>query len=209
MRVLIIGATGSIGRLVVEQALDAGYEVTAFARNAHKLDFKNSNLNFINADATNQKSVNDAVLGQDAVIITLGSGKALKTSIRSTGTQKVINAMQKHGVQRLICQSTLGAHESWGNLNLLWKWIMFGIILKSVLKDHEKQETTVYQSKLNWTIVRPGAFSDIPSLGKYKEDFPATEKNLTLKISRAEVAGFLVRQLTETKYFKKAVSISY
>jgi uncharacterized protein YbjT (DUF2867 family) len=88
-----------------------------------------------------------------------------KSLIRSQGTMNVIQAMQKHGVRRLICQSTLGAHESWSNLNFFWKRIMFGALLKPVFLDHELQEKLVRASGLDWTIVRPSAFADGPATG--------------------------------------------
>lgn len=68
--------------------------------------------------------------------------------------------MEKAGIRRFICQTTLGAGDSWGNLNFFWKYIMFGTILRDVFADHERQENYVKQSRLDWTIVRPGAFMD-------------------------------------------------
>ena len=208
MKVIVFGATGTVGKLAVEELLKAGHAVTAFARNPAKLELKDPKLTHFVGDALKASDVRSAVKGHDAAVITLGSGMSRKSIVRSKGTLNVINAMQVHGVRRLVCQSTLGAHESWSNLNFWWKHVMFGMLLKPVFEDHELQEEMVRASGLDWTIVRPGAFTDAPANGAYKENFPATERKLTLKIPRADIAAFLSRQVSDASYLGRAVSIS-
>lgn len=208
MKVIIFGATGSVGRLAVKQMLAEGHQVTAFARTPEKLGIRADALTLRAGDAMDPQAVSAAVRGHDAVVVILGAGMSRKSVIRSRGTMTVIRAMQENGVKRLICQSTLGAHESWDNLNFFWKRIMFGFLLKPVFKDHELQEQLVRASGLDWTIVRPSAFTDGPASGTFKEDFPATERRLTLKIARADLAGFLTRQLRDRRYMGRAVGIS-
>lgn len=208
MKIIIFGATGTVGRVTVKQALENGYEVTAFARNPQKIGFTHKNLRLVSGDAYSQEDVMKAVEGHDAVIVTLGSGMSRSSKIRSLGTLNVIRAMQQHGVKRLICQSTLGAHESWSNLNFFWKYIMFGLLLKPVFKDHELQEKLVQASGLDWTIVRPSAFAEGQATNAFKEDIATTERSLTLKITRSDIAGFLTRQISDPSYKLKAVSIS-
>lgn len=209
MKTIIFGATGTVGRLFVERALSDGHSVTAFSRNPEKLEIDHPNLSRISGDATNQVDVSNALKGHDAVVITLGSGTSRKSTIRSKGTETIIKAMQQHGVKRLICQSTLGAHESWDNLNFFWKRIMFGMLLRPIFIDHELQEVLVRDSGLDWTLVRPSAFTDGPARGAFKVGFDANEKNLSLKIPRADVAEFLKNQMKDTSYLCQAVSISY
>lgn len=209
MKIIVFGATGTVGRLVVERALCDGHSVTAFARNTDKLKIDNSKLSLVSGDAMNQTDVSSAIVGHDAVIITLGSGMKRKSLIRSQGTEMIIQAMLQHGVKRLICQSTLGVHESWNNLNFFWKRIMFGFLLRPVFLDHELQETLVRNSGLDWTLVRPSAFTDEPARGAFKIGFDASEKSLSLKIPRADVAEFLKRQLLDDSYLHRAVGLSY
>lgn len=208
MNVIVFGATGSVGRLAVEELLKAGHHVTAFARHPGKLAMQDPQLARIAGDATDPVDVSRAVAGHDAVVITLGAGMSRSSLIRSQGTMNVIQAMQAHGVRRLICQSTLGAHESWSNLNFFWKRIMFGALLRPVFKDHELQENLVWASGLDWTIVRPGSFTDAPASGAFKENFPPSERKLTLKIARADIAAFLARQVADMTYLKRSVAIS-
>ncbi len=208
MKVIVVGATGTVGRLAVREMLNDGHDVTAFARTPEKLAISHENLTHFAGDAMSEDVVAAAIKGHDAVVITLGSGMSRKSVIRSAGTMNVIRAMHKHGVQRLICQSTLGAHESWDNLNFFWKRIMFGFLLRPVFLDHELQEKLVRVSGLNWTIVRPGAFTEGPPTEAFNEDFKPSERKLTLKIARADVARFLARQLSDLRYLQRAVAIS-
>jgi len=209
MKAIVFGATGTVGRLFVQQALEDGHQVTAFARKPERLEIQEANLTMVSGDALNPVEVADAICGHDAVVVTLGAGLSRKSVVRSQGTANIIAGMKQHGVDRLICQSTLGAHESWNNLNFFWKRIMFGALLRPVFKDHELQENLVRRSGLDWTLVRPSAFTDETAKGAYKENFGTNERNLALKIPRADVAAFLKRQLSEAKYVNRAVSVSY
>jgi putative NADH-flavin reductase len=209
MNLLIFGATGSVGCLVVEQAVEKGHMVTAFVRNPEKLHIKHENLKVVKGDVMDTNSVEKAVQGKEAVVCVLGAGKKRKGTIRSEGTQQIIKAMEKAGIQRFICQSTLGAGDSWENLNFFWKYIMFGFLLRDVFIDHEKQEDYVKQSKLNWTIVRPSAFVDGEQTGNYRHGFSGDDKTSKLKISRADVADFILKQLSDKSYLHKTPGLSY
>lgn len=209
MNILIFGSTGATGRQVVEQALEQGHRVTAFARNPAKLDIKHTNLKVVQGDVMDLPSVEKAVQGQEAVVCVLGAGQKMTGTIRSEGTQQIIQAMEKAGIRRFICQSTLGAGDSWENLNFFWKYIMFGFLLRNVFGDHQRQENYVQQSGLDWTIVRPGAFVDGNRTGNYRHGFPSNDKTSKLKISRADVADFIVKQLADDKYIHKTPSLSY
>ncbi|WP_137702617.1 NAD(P)-dependent oxidoreductase [Marimonas lutisalis] len=208
MKVIVFGATGSIGRLAVERLLADDHTVTAFARRPQALGLDHPSLRLCPGDAQNADDVARAVEGQDAAVITLGAGTSRTSTIRSRGTLNVINAMQRHGVRRLVCQSTLGAHESWANLNFFWKRIMFGLLLRPVHRDHELQESLVRASGLGWTIVRPSAFADGPATGRFKQGFGPDERGLTLKISRADIADFLKHQITDAGNLHRTVAIS-
>jgi len=209
MNVVVIGATGSIGRLAVAKLLEDGHRVTAFARRPKALCMEHDRLQLLAGDALDREAVGHAVAGQDSVVVTLGAGSSRTGRVRSEGTLNVIQAMQEHGVRRLVCQSTLGAHESWSNLDFVWKRIMFGLLLRPVLKDHELQEQLVQASGLDWTIVRPGAFSEELQERPFVEDVAPQRRDLSLRISRAEVADFLVRITGAPLYLNRAVGITH
>lgn len=209
MKLLIFGANGNTGKEVVKQALEQGHNVTAFVRNPEKLDIQHSHLHIFQGDVMNIATVEKAVQDQEVVLCLIGAGKKLSGNLRSEGTRNIIHAMEKAGVQRLICQSTLGVGDSWGSLNFYWKNIMFGLLLKNVLADHEKQEEIVRQSSLNWTIVRPGSLLDGEKTGEYRHGFPGSDNTSQLKITKADVADFILKQLTDFTYIRKAPSLSY
>jgi putative NADH-flavin reductase len=207
MKVVIFGATGSVGSEAVKQALEQGHTVTAFARDPAKFEIKHEDLRVVQGDVLDLSSVENAVQGQDAVICVLGAGR--KGNVRSAGTRNIISAMEKTGVRRLICQSTLGVGDSRGNLNFWWKYIMFGLLLRPAYADHVRQEEFVRASSLDWTIVRPAAFTDGERTGDYRHGFSPSDKTITAKISRADVADFLVKQLTDSTYIRKTPGLSY
>ena len=207
MRVLVFGATGSVGRHVVEQGLSRGHDVTAFVRDPSGLDAGRAGLTVFRGDVLDAPSVEGAVRGQEAVLCCLGAGR--KGGIRSEGTRNIIRAMEEAGVRRLVCQTTLGVGESSDNLDFFWRHVMFGLLLRGAFADHEQQEAHVKGSDLDWTIVRPAAFTDGGRTGAYRHGFSPTKEGLRLKISRADVAEFMLDQLTDETYLRQTPGLSY
>lgn len=208
MRIIVFGASGSIGRHITAQALAMGHSVSAFTRNRVNLqDLKQERLNILEGDVLDIHAVEKAISGQEAVICALGAGR--KGLVRAGGTFNIIEAMKRTGVRRLLVLSTLGAGDSWQNLNFFWKYIMFGWFLKEAYRDHLAQEAYVVNSGLDWTIIRPGAFTNGKATGIYKHGFSPDDKAVSLKISKPDIAGFFLLQLNSRVYLRKAVSISY
>lgn len=205
MKLAIFGSTGKTGSLLVQQALEAGHNVTAFVRDPLKLSLKHANLGFVTGNVLFSQAVEKALKGQDTVLVCLGSSSTSPNSVRSEGTKTIIAAMQKQGIKRLIVMTTLGSHESWQQLPLAAK-AFFGTVLKHVLKDHELQETYVKQSALDWTIVRPGGLTDGPLTEAYTASTdPALKAG---RVSRADVAAFMLKQVTDERFLHKAVAIT-
>lgn len=207
MKLIIFGATGSVGRHLVGKALAAGHHVTAFSRRRDIGMPADGRLRAIRGDVLNPDQVAAAIEGQDAVLCAIGAGR--RGGLRAPGTANIISGMKRHGVQRLICQTTLGVGESERNLDFFWKHIMFGLLLRPAFKDHALQEEHIRASGLDWTIVRPGAFTDGPETGVYRHGFPATARDLKLKISRADVARFMLDQLADPTYLHATPGLSY
>jgi len=207
MNVIVFGATGTVGRLAVQELLAAGHAVTAFARSPERLEIDHPALSRHAGDALQAADVAAAMPGHDAAVVVLGAGASRRSTIRSEGTLNVIRAMQANGVKRLIVQSTLGARDSWNTLNFWWKRVMFGALLAPVFRDHELQERLVEASGLDWTIVRPGAFTDAAT-APLIEDVPNSARGLALKINRGDLARFLTRLVGERAYLGRAVGLS-
>lgn len=207
MKVAIFGSTGTIGLQLVDQALEYGHIVTVLVRDPSKLTAMRASMKVIQGDVMDFASVEKAVAGQDAVLCSLGAGS--KGTVRSKGTRNIIRAMETAGVRRFICLSTLGVGDSWGNLSFFWKYIMFSGLLRRAYADHVLQEDHVMQSHLEWTIVRSGAFTNGNRTREYRHGFPGTDKRRKLEISRADVADFMLKQLTDATYLRMTPGLAY
>ena len=209
MKLIIFGSTGGTGGHLVRQALENGHDVTAFARSPEKLRLDHQRLRQFKGDVLDLVSIEQATQGQDAVLCSLGAPAMNKKELRSNGTKNIIYAMEKMGVRRFICQSGLGCGDSHSLLPFHYKYLIFPLMLRYVYADHEIQEKVIRKSKLEWTIIRPAALTNGNRTNSYWHGFEATDKLLTMKISRADVAGFMLKQLENDTYLRKAPSISY
>ncbi|PRY69353.1 putative NADH-flavin reductase [Glaciihabitans tibetensis] len=207
MKVIVFGGTGSVGRLVVEQALERGHEVTVFTRNAESVTREQARLTVVEGNVFEIGEVASAIEGHNAVIVTLGNGS--KGDVRSKGTASIVAAMHQVGVRRLIVQSTLGVGDSWDNLDFMWKRVMFGFLLRRAYSDHVEQERVTRASGLEWTIARPAAFVDGPRTGQYRLGFGPDDAKTSLKIARADVADFVVSQLTDDAWLGQTPALAY
>ncbi len=209
MKVIIFGSTGSTGRQVVKQALDQGHDVTAFARNPEKLDLKHKKLRVIKGNVLELPSVEQAILGQDVVLCTLGLPAMDKSNLRANGTKNIIRAMEKTGVKRLICQSSEGVGDSRATLPFLMKFLIVPFVLRRAFADHEIQENHIKESRLDWIIARPAALTDGELTGSYQHGNSAESKSLTFKISRADTADFMLKQVADNRYLYQTPIVSY
>ena len=208
MKLIIFGSTGGTGRELLKQAIEMGHNVTAYARNPSKIDdVKHANLQVVRGDVL-ESAVESAVTGQDAVLSCIGAGAA-RTTLREDGTRNIIKAMEKAGVRRLISQSSLGVGDSRANLSLITKYIIVPFFLRHAFADHERQEALIKQSSLDWTIVRPPRLIDGHRTGDYQHGFSTTASRIKGKISRADVADFMLKQVTDNTYIHQTPGVSY
>lgn len=209
MKVLVFGSTGGTGRELLKQALDQDHDVVAYARDPAKLDdVKHARLKVFPGDVLDLAAVESAVAGQDAVFCAVGAG-AKRTTLREDATRNIVGAMESTGVRRLICLSSLGVGDSRGNLPFFTKYVIVALFLRHAFADHERQEAVVRQSSLDWTLVRPPHLKDGPRTGSYRHGFPATDRGIGGQISRADVADFMLKQLTEATYVHQTPGVSY
>jgi putative NADH-flavin reductase len=209
MKLLIFGATGGTGRELLKQALEEGHSVTAYVRNPARIDdIKHDSLQVVRGDVLDPAAVEKAVAGQEAVLSTIGAG-AGRTTLRQDGTRNIVEAMEKAGVRRLVCLSSLGVGDSRANLPFFTKYIVVDVFLRHAFADHERQEAVVRRSSLDWIIVRPPHLKDGPRTGVYRHGFATTDRQIGGKISRADVADFMLKQLTDKAYLQKMPGVSY
>lgn len=204
MHVLIIGASKGIGLETTRQALDAGHDVRALARSATAIAISNPSLERILGDALKPEDVEAALAGMDVVIQTLGVGLGdlfRPVHLFSDATRVLIAAMRRQGVKRLICVTGFGAGDSRASISCLQR-LPFQIVFGRAYDDKTLQEKLIKESRLDWTIARPGVLISGPRTGRYRILAEASQWRNGI-ISRADVAEFLVRQLGDGAYIRK------
>ena len=209
-KILIVGATGGTGRQLVAQALERGYAVTALVRNPAKLGIEHPNLRIVQGDVLDYASVESAVKGQEAVVSALGHKQYFRpTRILSEGTRNMLRAMEAQGVPRFICQTSLGIGDSAGRGGLYYIFIVCPFVVPFYFWDKTRQERLIAESRLEWVIVRPGALTNGEKRGSYRHGANIGNYISTVRISRADVADFMLNQLTDDNYLGTAVGVSW
>jgi putative NADH-flavin reductase len=209
MKLLVLGATGATGLQIVEQALAQGHQVTAFARNPVKLKISHAALRVVRGSLPEDaQALAGALPGQDAVLSSLG----MRNSLRSNGLQRrsmevLVPAMQAAGVRRLITVSANGVGDTHA-ASPLFARIMFRLLLGDIFADKQAGEDIVRASSLDWTFAYPTLLTNGPRTGNYRAG-ERLELSGMPKISRADVADFVLKQLQHRSWSRKRPVITY
>ena len=216
MKVLVLGASGGSGQAAVEQLLRRGHDVTVFARQVDASAPARERLQRVQGDALDARAVERAVLGQDAVVVTLGIrenplrvrlfGPArTRLDVRSAGTHNVIEAMRRHGVRKLVVQTTYGVGATRARLDFVNR-LFFSLLLKPQIADTELQNAAVASSDLDWVLVQPVHLTDAD------DDAAAFVSTVgetgVMRISRRSVGRFLADAVADTTFLRQTVSLS-
>lgn len=208
-RLLVIGATGPTGRLIVNQALARGFEVTALVRSPEKgrgLD----GAKLVVGDARDEAALREALKGRDAVVSALGTPASpfSEVTLLSTATRALVNAMQAENVSRLVCITGIGAGDSAGHGGFVFDKLIFPLLLRKVYADKNRQEAIVRASGLDWVLIRPVVLNDKPGRG--------TVRALTAlagfhggAIAREDVAKFTLDQVQGNDWLRRAPLITW
>ena len=208
-KILVLGATGPTGRLVVSQALARGYAVTALVRSPEKAaDMKGIRL--IVGDARDEKILRQAVTGQDAVISALGTPASpfKQVTLLSAATRALAKAMKAEQVSRLVAITGMGAGDSAGHGGFLFDKLIFPLLLRNVYADKNRQEAVIRESGLDWTIVRPSVLNNKAGRGAVRTltDLSGFHGG---SISREDVAKFVLDQVHGDAWRHRSPLISW
>jgi len=209
MRITIFGATGGTGKQLVEQTLAVGYQVVAYVRNPSKLNTRHENLTIVQGDLADQVMIERAISGADAVISVLGPRGDSKIKPITRGMQNIIEAMKKQGVRRLIISSTLSAKDPNDLPDFKAKALvnLVKLTMHAAYEEIVSVADTVRKSDLDWTIVRLTTLNNNPKSGKVRVGYLG-KGEVGLRISRADLAEFMLKQVQDTKYLRQAPVIS-
>jgi putative NADH-flavin reductase len=210
MRVIVFGASGATGRQLVGQALADGHEVTAFVRNASRLDTRSGRLTVVVGDVAEVTVVASAVDGHDGVLCALGAATPLRRDATLVeGLRHIVCAMEQSGVRRLVYLSFLGVREGRSQLSVVGRYLVAPLLLRNVVADHEAKERIIRLSSLDWVIVRPPRLTNGVRRGSYRSGVDVRATSIVPWISRADLAEFMLRQLTQDTYVRKSPAVMY
>ncbi len=206
MKLLILGATGGVGRHLVEQGLSRGHQLTALVRHPEKLN--DGRVNVVPGDVLDPAAVEKAVVGQDAVVYAIGTRRPGRTTLFSDSARILIEAMGRQSARRLVCITGVGAGETKGHGGFLYDKIGYPLITKNIYLDKDRQEALIRDSGLDWVIVRPTVFREGQARRPFRAVTDVTGVVLR-RIAREEVARFTLDQLTDNRFLHQAAFIGH
>ena len=201
MNLVVLGATGRTGRLVVEQALAAGHSVTALVRSPEKLTADNAKLRVVIGGATDASALSRAFEGADAIISTLGGGGSVITD----STAAIVAAAHKVGVSRVVVLSSFFVERD--RLDAASR-LLTGVAMGAMIQDKSAGERELRESDLDWTIVYASVLGDGPATGSVAVLPEGVKRSVLQKISRADVAAWMVQDATDLRYSRRSVGIT-
>ena len=212
MKIVIFGATGIVGKAVVNEALAKGHEVTVLTRDARRVAVQHARLRVVEGNVTDEALVVHLLKGQDAVVQTLGiggKGNGKPTHVVSDANAIIMRAMEQAGVKRLIAISVIGAGDSlaflpWAYRRIVLPWFMKWF--RAIIDDKNRMEQMIMKSHLDWTIVRCTTVKPLPRRGRVQVSLDG--KKLKFSVTAEDMAAFMVNQLTSDSFVKKTPTIS-
>lgn len=208
MHILLIGASGRLGRSVLGQGRERRHTFTAQTRTSGKIS-ESSGIRAAVGDPTDRPFLDRAVPGHDAVLFVLGIDHRRSTTLFSDATRALLEAMRAAGVRRLVAVTGIGAGDTRGHGGWFYNLFVFPLLTRNRYRDKDKQEALIEASGLDWTIVRPAPFSDAAPEGAlrvYEHVPPGLQLN---KVNPHEVATFILEELEQGRYVHKKPFIGH
>jgi putative NADH-flavin reductase len=204
MKILSLGANGAVGQLVIDDLLNANHEVTALVRNASAILRKGPRLTVVQGDPRNPADLEKVLDGQDTVVSTLGARTNKRTTLRADVARNLVAGMKKHRVRKLVWLDAAGVGSSIEFVqrsSFFFGRIVVPLFLNRMYEDAAVADTVIEMSECDWVIVRPMSFTNGKKTGNVSivTDMSLTVR-LHLRISRADVAAFLVQQVVNDDY---------
>jgi putative NADH-flavin reductase len=201
MKILILGATGATGQLIVRDATAGGHYVVALVRSKASANLPGAEV--IEGDARDEGTLARALNGCDAVVSALGTGMGMReVDLLTVATRALVAAMTRTDVRRLVCISALGVGDSRNHGGFVFDRLFQPLLLGPAYKDKERQEAAIRASSLDWVIVRPAMLTNGAARGRIRATTDLAGVNGG-KIARADVAQFVLEQLTTDTWLRR------
>ena len=209
MKIAIFGGTGSTGQEIIKQALERNHLVTALVRNPAAITQTSPNLTVIVGNVFDADTVEKAILGNDVVLSVLGSkGGRAATTIYSDSARTFIAAMTKTGVKRLIYCTSAGTEDDDPSEMFVYRHLIKPFFLQMSYDDMKVAEALIRSSHLDWILVRPSLLTNGPRTTQFRASAHYRPEHGT-RISRADVAYFMVEQITRAEWVRKTPTLAY
>lgn len=211
MKIAIFGASGSTGLLLAKRSLNAGHQVTALLRHPQTFPLRAA-VHAVQGSAFNPAVVEQTLEGADVVLSALGANSLRKEDVLERAVPVIVAAMQKKGIRRIIVLGSAGAKPDALTKQSAWRrWIVEHLVYKTLLKwpvaSQRSQYATLAASDLDWTMVMPPMLTHGRGRGKWRIDADALPPKAS-HISRHDVASFMMEQIDDPQWIKKAVYIA-
>lgn len=203
-KVIVFGAAGRTGRLVVEEALSAGHQVTAAVRSPEKFVIEAGRPEVVRADLRDQDSVRVAVEGHEVVVSAIGPPGRRSQGLYSDAARAFVAGMAP--ACRLIAITSSGVRRDDPDF-AFWYRCLAGTVMKELYDDMRLMETIIRDSDLDWTFVRPGRLLDEELAGTYRVEDGKTPEGGS-KVTRRDVARFVVGELGERRWSRAAPTLA-
>ena len=212
MKVSIFGASGATGLLLTERCLAAGSEVTVLLRTPQAFPFPDR-VHVVEGNAFDPAAVRQTVAAADVVLSALGARSLRKEDVLERAVPLIVAAMQQAGVKRIIALGSAGAEDTSLKKQPAWRrWIVQNIVYNTFLKwpvaSQRAQLAALSTSGLEWTMVMPPMLVNSPGRGTYRIEGEALPRNGS-RISRSDVADFMMQQIGNLQWVGKGVYISW
>ena len=209
MKILIIGATGRVGKLLVEYSLEKGHEVTAFARNISDFPLQSPQLTLFQGDILYPALIEAAMQDHDIVLSVIGIRKfSGPITLLSRGIKNIVSVMEKTEKKRLITITGAGILQETENL-LIMESLSFPPNLLNLSLDHQRVYEALENSSLDWTLVAPAFMRNGKRTGQYMvtaDYYPSPARN---EVSVEDVADFITSEMEANNFLKKRVGIAH
>jgi putative NADH-flavin reductase len=209
IRIALLGASGQTGRIFLKKALESGYSVRALVRNPQKLQIKHQDLEVIQGDVLNPTDVEHLVKGCSQVVSLFGHVTGSPKWLQTDGTKNIVNAMKAEGIEKIISLSGGGLpfpekdNPKFADYTIR---LLMRVFVPKILTDAIEHHKVLDESGLKWVIVRgPRLTNDTPK-GDYRVGWVGV--NASTKISRGDLADFILTQLEDEKYLYQMPFVS-
>lgn len=210
MNITVFGGTGTSGLLTIEKALKFGHHVKAYARNPEKITLQHPNLTVVKGELDEYQKIEDSIRGANAVVSLLGPKAKSKDTVIANGYKYIVAAMKKNGVKRLVTAVSTSYRDPEDKFDFMVSFgiIMLKIIGASILKDIQEMGDVIRKSQLDWTMARLPMLKDSPATEKVHVGYTGDGRFNFFKLTREDLADFLISQLSGQSYLNQAPAIS-